>query len=158
MRKPPAAAVVRRQAEELKRAIEKRFPGVDVEYLDWEQLMECRREGVRVSAYELDLFIDVYVWVRGDQETVENAFSLALDLTSEMEERSGVTIEVRTGTDIWCRRSGPEPDDDWDPVVRRQLLYTREDKRGVTFLCWETQAHEHDWGRVKPQPPIQELR
>lgn len=159
MRVPPETAVVRQQAEELKRAVEKRFPNVEIEYLDWEQILERRRQGLPVrDAYDLDLDVDAYLWIRGEAGQVEKAAGLAVDLESDIEERSRVAIEVRTGGAMWCRRSGREPEESWDPDVRGRFLYVGEDPRGVIFLCWEIEPHVHEWGRVKPQPPMVEPR
>ncbi|MBI4498125.1 MAG: hypothetical protein HY689_09530 [Chloroflexi bacterium] len=145
----PDLAVIRGHAENLKRALEKQFLHIEVEYADWLELLERVRQGEAPDVIELDFGADAYMWVRGEPKLAEKAVTFAENLDAELWQQSGVIIHIRARDTIWCRKTGRY--DVRSLELEDGPLYALTDKRGVTFVCWADEPHEHEWGRLKLQ-------
>ena len=93
------------------------------------------------------------VLIRGDNETSEEAASLADNEVARLLEESNVVIQVRRTNHVLCRKAEILEAQRHEPgqKLRFPTLYSQEDKRGITFLCIFSESHEHEWGRLRPQ-------
>lgn len=157
MSNAPSWTLVREKADELKTKILSKFPTIDVEYVDWRDL--SRSEGLSLKDGGFPTphpDVHAYMLIRGDLETAEEAATLADNEVARISEESGVEIQVQKTNRVWCKKS--EMLVAWSVQRGQELaptsvyrLHRREGKRGVTFLCWWTEPHEHEWGRLKPE-------
>lgn len=156
MNMAPSLTLVREKAEELKNRILSKFPGVDVEFADWVRLNNSEEWPLLEARGFPFLRWGVHgcMLIRGDLETAEKAATLADNEVARISEELGVEIQVQKTNHVWCKKSGMLVAQHFEPgqsIQKGPALDYREDKRGITFWCWMTEPHEHDWGNVVPQ-------
>jgi len=94
------------------------------------------------------------VRILGRPDATAQPVNLAEDLTSTLWEDTGVYVRVRTGQEVWCRKSGNIVEDmglapGQEPP---RMVVVDYDERGITFVCYPADGHtEHDFGEIKPQ-------
>ena len=146
----PDLETIRQTADDIKVSLEKKFPRLEIEYADWLELLERVRHGEVPDVIELDFGADAYMWIRGEPKAADKACTFAYNLESERWDHSEVILRIETRDTIWCRKTGEEDVRSLD----RPPLYEFQDKSGVRFLCWVTEPHEHEWGRLKPKQSV----
>lgn len=151
MSNAPSWTLVREKADELKTKILSKFPTLDVEYVDWRHLSRSEGSFLKDRGFPTPHpDVHAYMLIRGDLETAEEAATLADNEVARISEESGVELHVRKTNHVWCKKSVPLVASSV-PALKPTDFYTREDKRGIVFLCFFDDPHQHDWGNVKPQ-------
>lgn len=151
----PSRTLVLEKAEELKNRILSKFPSVDVEFADWVKLSGPEWRLLETRGFPFPHGgVHACMLIRGDLETAEKAATLADNEVARISEELGVEIQVQKTNHVWCKKSGMLVAQHFEPgqsIQKGPALDYREDKRGITFWCWMTEPHEHDWGRLQPQ-------
>lgn len=146
----PAWITVREQTEELQGRILRKFPKLDVEYVDWRELTDdVRLRVLEERGYSAGRAgVHAYLLIRGDLVTGEKAAVFAENEAARIREQSDVVIQVRKTNVVWCRKSGTLGATLVQPG--QELSSTRayaEEKDGVTLFCWVIEPHDHDFGK-----------
>ncbi|MBM2826815.1 MAG: hypothetical protein HW403_879 [Dehalococcoidia bacterium] len=135
-------------AEEIKRKVGDTFPNVDVEIAFWDDLTGENSEYWEHRGFPLPRpWIHAYVLIRGDQETTEEAASLADAEVARLLEETEVVIKIRRTHRVWCKKSVPLVASSL-PAVPPYGRSLHEEKRGILFLCSFYEEHDHDFGNL----------
>ena len=150
----PTRSEVRKEAEELKTKILARFPDVDVEYADWEDLNGANHVyWVNRGFPPIQYGVHACILVQGGSESSEDAASLADGEVARLLEETNVVIQVQRTGHVYCKQSQGIQVHTYNPGQALQLTrsYSRTDPRGIIFLCLFSEPHEHQWGRLSPE-------
>lgn len=151
----PSSAEVRSKAEELKTKILSKFTNVDVECADWAELSGPHSEELQHRGFPPPRYgVQGYILIQGELVTAEKAAAFADSEVARIAEQSGIGIQVRKTNEVWCRRSGTLEVHTFVPgvaLIKGPGFYAEQDG-SVTFLCWVTEPHEHEWGRLRLKP------
>lgn len=150
MNMAPSLTLIREKAEEMKNGILSKFPGVDVEFADWVKLSGSEGSLLQARGFSFPRWgVHACMLIRGDLETAEKAATLADNEAARISEESGVEIQVQKTDHVWCKRSVPLEAHSYVPGQKLQFTsrYHKEDKRGIVFLCFFNEPHDHDFGR-----------
>lgn len=147
----PTFQEVRKKAGELKNKIENKYPDVEVEYVDWVEFNGKNYPRWQARGFPPMRFgVHACVLIRGDQESTEEAASLADNEVARLLEETNVVIQVQRDNHVWCKKSVPLVASSV-PAQKPTASYAHEDKRGIVFFCFFDDPHQHDWGRLSPQ-------
>ncbi|MBI2887375.1 MAG: hypothetical protein HYY02_09220 [Chloroflexi bacterium] len=142
----PSSQEVRKRAEQIKRRIEAKFPNVNVDVADWNDLIGENRGLWEHRGFPLPRpWVHAYLLIQGDQETTEEAAALADSEVARLLEETNVVIEIKRTARVVCKKSEV-------PTLGLQPRHTViSDHRGILFVCISNDHELHDWGRLKPQ-------
>lgn len=145
----PVKSEVRKRTEDIKRKIEAAYPNVDVQVAYWQNLIGENSEHWEELGFSLPRpWIHAYILIRGDDEAIEEAASLADAEIAHLLETTDVNIQVQTTHHVECLKSLPLIASSPPAVPTHTYVY--RDKRGIVFSCSD-KLHKHKWGRLTPQ-------
>lgn len=141
---------IRAEVKDVKEKIEAQFPDVDVEFVDKVEIYKDWPHWQARGFPPMSFGVDACLLIRGDVETTEEAALIADGEAGRLLEEGNVVLQVRRDTHVWCKKSVSLVASSV-PALKPTASYIRDDNRGIVFLCFFDEPHDHEWGRLKPQ-------